>query len=323
MTVKRRLARCNFFFVESPALASPRASRFRTLLALAIFVAVWWLVPVAVRNFSRASFSLFEAPGEVAYSRLKDIQDYWEIRDHSQVDLIEAGRDAQRHANAADLQLQQAATLEDDNQRLADLLQLPAEPGFHYEYARVIRRDETTWWQQLVIRKGRLAGLEPGQGVVFAGGVVGRIKEVDLDLAVVELANSPLFRIAANLGDDLKYPAIYQGSESGPFQGPVGEVRGVQQDVSVPPGTPVTVVTSSLSGDFPQGLKLGTIDRLGPGADGLFQTGVVKLNPELANLHEVAVLVPDEPSATVRQPAPAAAPSHPSANPPRRPGSNP
>ena len=125
---------------------------------------------MAVRNFSRASFSLFEAPGEVAYSRLKDIQDYWEIRDHSQVDLIEAGRDAQRHANAADLQLQQAATLEDDNQRLADLLQLPAEPGFHYEYARVIRRDETTWWQQLVIRKGRLAGLEPGQGVVFAGG---------------------------------------------------------------------------------------------------------------------------------------------------------
>jgi cell shape-determining protein MreC len=80
-------------------------------------------------------------------------------------------------------------------------------------------------------------------------------------------------------------------------------------------------VTSSLSGDFPQGLKLGTIDRLGPGADGLFQTGVVKLNPALANLHEVAVLVPDEPGASLPAPSPAA--PHSTANVLRRPGGNP
>ncbi len=291
------------------------------MLGLAFFVAVWWLAPVAVRSFTRASFSLFEAPGEVAYSRLKDLQDFWGLRDHGQTELIEAGRDAQRHANEADLQLQQAATLADDNQRLADLLQLPPEPGFHYEYARVIRRDETTWWQQITIRKGRLAGLAPGQGVVFAGGVVGRIKEVDFYTAVVELANSPLFRVAANLGNDSSHPAIYQGVDSAPLQGPVGEVRDVQQGVTVLPGSPLTLVTSSLSGDFPEGLRLGTIDRLGPGADGLFQTGVVKLDPQLANLHEVAVLVPDEPSARVPTPVPAAPRS--TANVPRRPGGKP
>jgi rod shape-determining protein MreC len=302
-------------------LVPPRASRIRPLLGLAVFLAVWWLAPVAVRSFSRASFSLFEAPGELAYSRLKDLQDFWSLRDHSQAELIEAGRDAQRHADDADLQLQQAATLADDNQRLSALLQLPMEPGFHYEYARVIRRDETTWWQQIIIRKGSVEGLAPGQGVVFADGVVGRIKDVDLYTAVVELANSPLFRVAANLGDDSSHPAIFQGMDSAPLQGPVGEVREVQQDVTVSPGSPLTLVTSSLSGDFPQGLKLGTIDRLGPGADGLFQTGVVKLNPALANLHEVAVLVPDEPNTNMPAPSPAA--PHSTANVLRRPGGNP
>jgi cell shape-determining protein MreC len=96
----------------------------------------------------------------------------------------------------------------------------------------------------------------------------------------------------------------------------------VEQKVVATPDNPLTLVTSNLSGDFPQGVKLGTIDRLGPGADGLFQTGVVKLNPQLANLHEVAVLVPDEPMIKAVPPPQPNAP-HSTANSLRRPGGNP
>jgi rod shape-determining protein MreC len=273
-------------------LASTRASRFRPLLVLALFLAAWWLAPVALRSFSRASFSLFEAPGWLTYSRLKDLQDYWSLRDHGPNDLIEAGRDATRHANAAGLQVQQDAALRDDNDRLAALLQMPPEPGFRYEFARVIRRDETAWWQEIVIRQGRRAGLEVGQGVVFSGGVVGRIARVDEFTAVVELASSPAFRVDANIGDN-PTPVIYQGITSAPFSPPHGEVRNVSQTIAITSGDTLRLVTSSLGGVFPSGLPLGEVSHLVLGDDGLFQTGTVNLDPRLADLHEVAVLVPN------------------------------
>lgn len=273
-------------------MASTRASRFRPLLVLALFLAAWWLVPVAVRNFSRASFSLFEAPGWLAYSRLKDLQDYWGLRDHGANDLIAAGRDATRQASAAQLQVEQDAALRDDNDRLAALLQMPADPGFRYVFARVIRRDETAWWQQITIRQGRRAGLEAGQGVVFAGGVVGRIARVDEFTAVVELASSPSFRVDANLGSDPN-PVIFQGVTTTPFNQPHGEVRNVSPSFSLNGGDSTELVTSSLGGVFPSGLPIGQVSRLTLGDDGLFQTGVINLDPRLADLHEVAVLVPN------------------------------
>ncbi len=290
-------------------MVTPRASRFRPLLILALFLAAWWLAPVAARNFSRASFSLFEAPGELAYARLKDVQDYWGLRNHSQNELIEAGRDATRQANAAGLQVQQDAALRDDNDRLAALLQMPPEPGFRYVFARVIRRNETAWWQEIVIRQGRRAGLAEGQGVVFTGGVVGRIARVDDFTATVELASSPTFRVDANLGGDPN-PVIFQGVTTAPFQTPTGEVRGEVRNVSptlnLAGGGTMLLVTSNLGGVFPSGLPLGEVDRFTPGADGLFQTGLVKLDPRLADLHEVAVLVPDAPDAASPPLAPTA-----------------
>lgn len=278
-------------------MASPRVSRLRPLLVLAFFLAAWWLAPVAVRSFSRASFSLFQAPGWLAYSRIKDLQDFWSLRDHDQAALIAAGRDVQRHANDDDLQLQQTTALRNESERLAELLRLPPEPGFRYEVARVIRRDETAWWQQIVIRKGSQNGLSEGQGVVFAGGVVGRIKEVFPYTAVVELITSPSFRMAANLGSETK-PVIYQGVETAPFHKPAGEVHGVMEVPSTLLGQPLRLVSSKLSGRFPEGLMLGEIERFVPSSDGLSQTGIVKLDTRLLNLEEVAVLVPDDSAAT-------------------------
>ncbi len=274
-------------------MASPRVSRLRPLLVLAFFLAAWWLAPVGIRSFSRVSFSLFEAPGWIAYSRVKDLQDFWALRDHDKDELIAAGRDAQRHANDGDLQLHQAEALRNEGERLAELLRLPPEPGFRYEVARVIRRDETAWWQQIVIRKGRRDGIAEGQGVVFAGGVVGRVKTAEEFTAVVELITSPSFRMAANLGPDTK-PVIYQGVETAPFHKPAGEVHGVMQTPIIMPGQSVRLVSSKLSGRFPDGLTLGEVERFAPGSDGLSQTGVVKLDSRLLNLQEVAVLVPDD-----------------------------
>ena len=52
----RRRLRLNFFCGPVPPWPRPRASRFRPLLVLALFLAAWWLAPVAVRSFSRDQF---------------------------------------------------------------------------------------------------------------------------------------------------------------------------------------------------------------------------------------------------------------------------
>jgi rod shape-determining protein MreC len=275
-------------------LASPRVSQFRPLLALAVFLIVWWLAPVAVRMFSRAAFYNFQAPAWVAYSHLKDLQEFWGLRARDPVDLIAAGRDLARDNAALTLQLQQNAALPDELHQLEGLLHLPAQQDFRYEVARVIRRDQTAWWQQLLIRKGSRDGLAPGQGVVFDGGVVGRVKEVFPNSAIVELASSPSFRVAANLDNDPR-PVIFQGGEAPPLGTPQGEVRDVAPDFAIPPGQSTRVVTSSLGGEFPQGLILGEVDHLALGTDGLFRAGPVRLDPRLSGLREVAVLVPTTP----------------------------
>jgi rod shape-determining protein MreC len=284
-------------------LASPRVSQLRPLLALAVFLIVWWLAPVVVRTFGETAFYNFQAPAWVAYSHLKDLQEFWSLRAHSSLDLIAAGHDLARANAALTLQLQQDAAQADELRQLESLLHLPPAAQFRYEVARVVRRDQTAWWQQLLIRKGRNDGLAPGQGVVFEGGVIGRIQEVFSSTAIVELATSPEFRVAANLNDDPR-PVIFQGGEAPPFGTPRGEVRDVAPDFTIPASNPVRLVTSSLGGEFPQGLTLGWVSQLAPGSDGLFQSGPVRLDPRLSGLREVAVLVPDPPLPADTAPAP-------------------
>jgi rod shape-determining protein MreC len=272
-------------------LASPQTRLLRPLLVLTVFLAVWWLAPVGVRSFSRSAFAEFQAPAWAAYSHLKDLQDFWGLRNHGQDALIAAGRDLARDDAYLGLRVQQDDALRQELERLEQMLRLPPAADFHYEVARVIRRDQNAWWQEIIIRKGRRDGLAPGQGVVYAGGVVGRVKEVQEDTAVVELASSPEFRIAANLGDDPR-PVIYEGQLAPPFGAPRGEVRDVPPGLEASPHAPLRAVSSELGGIFPQGLTLGWVEELEPGSDGLFQFGTVHLSPDLDNLHEVAVLEP-------------------------------
>jgi rod shape-determining protein MreC len=241
--------------------------------------------------FSHAAFYTFQAPAWAGYSRLRDLQQFWTLRTHGSDDLIAAGRDLARANAALTLQLQQNANLPEELRQLESLLHLPPSPQFRYEIARVIRRDQSAWWEQLVIRKGQADGLVPGQGVVFEGGVVGRVMEVFASSAIVELASSPGFRVAANLGDDPR-PVIFQGDGAPPFGTPRGEVNDVAPDFTLPASGSVRVVTSSLGGEFPQGFTLGWASHFTPGSNGLFQAGVVSLDPRLSAVREATPAQP-------------------------------
>ncbi len=274
-----------------------RRRKNRPFIILAVFVAVWCILPQRLVQTTRDGFYQLQAPAWVAVSHLGDLVQFWQLRSQSKAELIESGRDLARLNAAYSLRIQENTSLRMEIERLEAVLGIPSEPDFHYEVARVIRRDITLWWQQMTIRKGSKHGLREGQAVVYGGGIIGRIKEVHSTTAIVSLVSSPAFRVAANIEGDIR-PVTYQGVINAPFTDPRGEVRDVVPGITIPTGESRRLVSSRLGGNFPQGLTIGHVDALEPGPDGLFQHGTVRLPAQLYFLQEVSVAIPVEPRVT-------------------------
>jgi rod shape-determining protein MreC len=247
--------------------------------------------------FARAllsvSFYEFQAPVLLAPSFVRDLQAFWGTRLHSKSELFEAGRDLARLNSAYELQIQQQEALRRQIDRMERLLALPPESAFRYEVARVSHRDITSWWQQIVIRKGRNYDIPVGAPVVFTGGVAGRVREVHAYTATIDLLSSPQVRLAAQFETDSR-PVSYQGVANPPIQPPFGRVEFVSSDVDASPNAPLRLLTSGLGGIFPAGLTIGWVEVLSANPDGLFKTGRVRLDDRLNTITEVAVLVPLE-----------------------------
>lgn len=268
-----------------------RFDQAKPFLTLAIVVAAWLVVPVAIKSFLRASFFELQAPISVSASAVRDLQEFWSLRAHSKLELIEAGRDLARINASYDLAVQQNTKLHNDIERLQNLLRIPAHAEHRFEHARVVRRDFSAWWQRLTIRKGRNYGITVGSPVVFSGVIVGRVSEVHAYTSTIELISSPGVRLAAVVeGDDR--PMSFQGGLNPTFGPARGIIEFVPIDIFASANSTKRLVTSGLGGVFPAGLTLGRVVKLEPSTDGLFKTGEVELDPRLSELTEVTVLVP-------------------------------
>jgi rod shape-determining protein MreC len=268
-----------------------RLATAKPFLTLGLVVAGWLVVPVALKTFARASFFELTAPVTVVASYVRDLQQYWSLRLHSNSELIEAGRDLARLNASYEFAVQQNTEMQAEIARLEGLLRLPAFTNYRPEHARVASRDFSGWWQRIVVRKGKNFGIPVGAPVIFTGGVVGRVTEVHTFTAVVELLTSQNVRLAGVVEGDTR-PISFQGGNNPTFGPPKGVVEFVPLDVTASVATPLRLVTSGLGGVFPPGLTIGEITRLDLSSDGLFKTGEVKLDERLGSVAEVTVLVP-------------------------------
>ena len=272
-------------------MAKLRLDKFKPIVALGLFLAAWWILPAVAKSFVRVSFTEFQAPAWIASSYLDDLEGFWARRSHSKIELIEAGQELARQKAFYQLLDQRNQALETEVTRLESILKLPSRREFRYEVARVIRRDLSAWWQQLIIRKGKDYGITEGAAIIFAGGVVGRVVEVNAFTSRIELVTSPNFRMAASFENDER-PVVYQGLPQSAFGSPAGEVRDAPQDLSATTQQPLRLVSTRLGGTFPPGLTIGHVSWLEPGSSGIFQAGAVQLDDRLLSLQEVTVLIP-------------------------------
>lgn len=276
-------------------MAKFRLRRIKPFGALAVFLIAWWLVPATVRSFLKASFEEFQAPLWVSTSYLDDFEGFLARRSHSKNDLIEAGQALARARSFYELNASRQEVLENEVERLESILELPPHSEFRYEIARVIRRDINVWWQHITIRKGKNFDIREGAGVVFAGGVVGRVVKVGSFTSQIELITSPNFRIAAGF-KGYEYPSVYQGVLQHGLEDPVGLVQNAPQEAIVRSEAPLQLVSTNWGGTFPDGLMIGQVVSLNRDSTGIFQTGEVRLDRRLRSLYEVAVLIPVDPN---------------------------
>jgi Cell shape-determining protein len=275
-------------------VAKLRLDKYFPLIALGAFFVLWWGVPTVVKSFLKVSFTEFQAPAWIASSYLDDLEGFWARRSHSKIELINAGQELARQKAFYRLLDQRNAALETEISQLEAALNIPSRREFRYEVARVVRRDINAWWQQIVIRKGDDYGIPVGAAVIFDGGVVGRVVEVNAFTSTVELVTSPNFRMAASFAGDER-PVVYQGVSQSGFGSPDGSVRDAPQDLVATSQEPLELISTRLGGTFPPGLRIGTVSWLEPGSTGIFQAGDVQLDPALLSLHEVSVLIPLNP----------------------------
>ena len=273
----------------------PRKSIFqkRPLLVLGVAFVLWLLLPGIVKTFFRSSIIELQAPSRQAASVVRDVQDYWALRSAGRNTLLQELSDLSRQNSYYQLRAQRNRVLEEEISRWERLYNLPSLPEYNLEIARVVQRDSTSWWQEMTIRKGRQHGIREGAPVVFAGGVVGRIREVHLATSTVELLSSPNLRLSARVSGESR-PLGFQGGSNRPFHPPTGKLDFIPIDYDLPEDEEPLVITTGLGGVFPEGLVIGRLASLEDSDETLFQSGTVRLDPRLNKIREVAVILTAE-----------------------------
>jgi len=263
-------------------------------VVLAVFVAAWILLPATVRRLNREAFVEFQAPALHLLGKSRDLATFWEKKSRSTEELVAAGRDLARINAALELKLKAMDDVRRENTRLREVTRYNVPTEYLSVVARVATRDSSSWWQRIVIRKGRNDGIRPGAPVVFGDTVVGRVTAVHLTTSEVDLVTSPGFRCTASLeGDEQNRIVLINGVAANSLGTAKARVSVIPYDYLLPAGTPARVTTTGMGGVFPSGLTLGYLDGGAYATQvGNFKESLLVPSRDLYNLQEVSVLVP-------------------------------
>ncbi|MDR0678866.1 MAG: rod shape-determining protein MreC [Puniceicoccales bacterium] len=161
--------------------------------------------------------------------------------------------------------------------------------NFRPLYARVLRRDSKAWWREVLLSVGIKDSVQEGTALVCGDHLAGKVLATFPSHSVGLLVTDPRFRAIVHAFGDGR-PLVYEGVAQSGFGPPIGRVSCVPGELRASPQRPLQIVTSSLSGSYPDGLAVGTVFELRPSSDGIFQEGQVRLYAPLAGVRELVLL---------------------------------
>lgn len=268
-------------------------------IALIVFVILWMSGASTLHRFTQETFAEFQAPALQLVSKGSDLSRYWELKSRSHEELISASRDLARINAALELRLHSMDDIRRENTRLRENARYTSNSDYFTVVARVISRDTSSWWQKIIIRKGRNDGIRPGSPVVFSDKVIGRVSAVHLNISEVDLVTSPTFRCTAFLVGDEKRRIVYvRGDAANSLSPSKAKITGIPIDYNQPTGQTIKVLTTGLGGVFPSGLILGEVDgNVRLSNEDNYKVADLSPAKSLDMIEEVSVLVPQYPTA--------------------------
>jgi rod shape-determining protein MreC len=175
----------------------------------------------------------------------------------------------------------QTATAE--NERLRGLLGAAERGGLDVQLAPILDIELDPTRQRLILDAGSRDGVQMGQSVIDAGGLLGQIIAVMPSTATVLLLTDPDHAVPVVVARTGVRLVAYGQGRSDQLQ-----LRNVPLSSDVKVGD--SIITSGLGGRFPSGFAVGTVVRLEPDDSRAFLTGDVRPAAQLDRGRDVLLL---------------------------------
>jgi rod shape-determining protein MreC len=178
--------------------------------------------------------------------------------------------------------------IEQDYHRLSELLDYATgHEDQELVTADVIARDTSGYLRWIIINRGARAGIQSGDPVISASGLVGRVEDVSADASWVRLVNDQSSAINGWLQN-----ARAEGTVMGQLRGSL-RMSFIPQEAVVEPGD--LVLTSGLGGNFPAGIVIGQVTSVRQQEAELFQQAEVRPMVDFDHLELASVIISFEP----------------------------
>lgn len=150
--------------------------------------------------------------------------------------------------------------------------------------AKVINNSTNRRNNYLTLNRGSIQGVKPEMGVISANGVVGIVKDVSLHFCSVISILHKDARISTKIKKSSYIGSlVWEG-----FHADYAKLKDIPKHVKLAKGD--TLVTSSFSAIFPEGVMVGIIDTFEPKAGDNFYSIDVKLSTDFDNLSYVYIV---------------------------------
>lgn len=236
----------------------------------------------AVVAFTRQAILLTVTPFiKITSLAVGSVTDVW----HSYVDLRNVTDENTRLTREAGVLHRRIEQLEEqalETQRLQRLLAFRETSQAQFLTARIVGKDVTNWFKTLLVDRGGQDGVRRNQPVVAPDGLVGRVVEVTLTSAKVQLLTDPVSAVGG-LVQRTRVTGIVSGN-----LGAGTRVRYLPLLADVAVGD--MVLTSGMGGVFPKGIPIGRITAVERRSGALFQEASLQPAVDLSRLEEVLIL---------------------------------
>ena len=226
------------------------------------------------------------------------------------------------------LQLRMQKSVAEDNAELRRQLGFQLRHRYRLVLCEVLARGDTSgWWETIRLNRGTTDGIGPNMAVTTSEGLVGRTTSVSRHTADVLLITDPNCKIACKV-EGIGCFGIVRGNGVAAdanrelamlYSMPASRMDYIHRDADIPEGT--LVVTSEISGVYPEGLPVGRIVHSSLDASRLFRRADVIPSADVGRLRYVFVVMgsrasdappsdaPQEAEAAVESDAAAAVPA--------------